>query len=439
MLNGLNGLAVSSSNPAPNAKLTGFEGIGVSSSNPAPNATLLGFKGLGINDEIAWTVIVQTPGGTRVTNAILDVSNLVNSDSYQLTGFDGVNGTYRVSVFTDWIVNGNGQTVSDGLLDTVIDVSAVGYESSSATITTPDGFGGTLIITLGIKAKMLTKTIVSFPPVIETPVGRDYCICDFGFCEYEEKALVDIANADTFRNDTSSFLVTSFPSQTVAFELYKDGVKVANLNDDSYGTYYPSFTANELLAGYVADWRSIVLAFGFGRYRVAYTLDGDDAVYSRYFRTLPYDAIGTADQTIRMEVVQDGNIINGIDYTGLVEGGWVQQYRIEGELSEVAPETVNEVFLTSSYNNQQQQTFIREKYSLQLKFVPDIVWRAVKEGLTGNEIRISDYNYANPKIFRNVSVMPEGVGALDKYPNNLNYTVQIDFMRRPDDFRKQNF
>lgn len=419
----------------------GFVNLTIGQDDRNPSRINFGFSNLTFNDEFAYTIIVENALGDRLSAANIAVSNLVNDDSYNVTG--NVNGAYLVSTFIDWQVDSNGFLVPNGILDTVLDITALGYNSEQRTIVNADGFGGTIIVVLGVSAKMCSRDDFSLAPILKPPSLREVCICDFGGCEYKENVLVDLLDDDHFKNDQSSFLIQRFPAQAVDVFLYKGEAEIAQITDDTYGAYYPSFIANDLLTGVVLDWRTVVAAFGHGTYTLRYSLDGGNLEMSRMFQTANYSPI-TADQTVRMTVFQDGNTINGIDYTDLLSGGWRQDFRIPGQLKEVAPTYENDVYLLGGGQDQRyrqesiQKTTVRN-YELETYLIPDIVYDLILEGIKSNTILLSDYKVATPTVFRDLSVTVESFSELNASPNSFDYTAKLAFNNKALNDRQVRF
>ena len=116
-------------------------------------------------------------------------------------------------------------------------------------------------------------------PEAPDPQTNDTCICDFIKCEYVEKIFVSPDFPDDYwKNDKNEFLFKRFVSaDTVLIELQLDGVKVADLNDNTYGTFFNGFSSGsdeqQLYVGYLVDWLSVYNSFGVGRYKVVANLN----------------------------------------------------------------------------------------------------------------------------------------------------------------------
>ena len=140
--------------------------------------------------------------------------------------------------------------------------------------------------------KILGESLPIIPPT-EIP---DFCICNYITCQYREKIFADVATDDYWKNDKSEFLFKRLvAADTVAIELYKDGVKVDDLNTNTYGTFFNGFPSGsseqQLYVGYLVDWKLVQTAFGFGEYVVKAQLNilGNAAEFeSRTFNLCQY-------------------------------------------------------------------------------------------------------------------------------------------------------
>jgi hypothetical protein len=96
-------------------------------------------------------------------------------------------------------------------------------------------------------------------------------------CCYELPVLAEVVFTKDFNNDKSSviwFYDNAFSDSLLELEQYTNGSwsKVADLNDNTYGTYYAFgfFTNNqgENAVGYQIDWKLVLSGLGAGKYRV---------------------------------------------------------------------------------------------------------------------------------------------------------------------------
>ena len=178
-----------------------------------------------------------------------------------------------------------------------------------------------------------TRTKAVSLPSIPTEETNDVSLCSLGF-DYEEKVFA-LPGGAWYKNDKSSFLFQKLiTSDTITFSIYKDGALVASITDQTYGEWYDFGTlGNSLYTGFVVYWENVHSAFGAGIYKIKAEkniLGVTSTFTSRQFRLLRYTDL-LADNTIRLESYQTGNIISSqFDYNDLLPNGWYQSYRVNG-------------------------------------------------------------------------------------------------------------
>lgn len=237
---------------------------------------------------------------------------------------------------------------------------------------------------------------------------NDFCYCAVE-CDYVEYAFAEIGGED-YKNDRASFLFQKLaPGDYVDFELYKEGVKVADLNDNSLGVYYNGFTVKPLYVGYVLEWEKVLQFFGTGMYQIRVNrtiLSNSDVIESVLYKLVPYsDEI--ADKSVKIVGKQTGNIKNNpLDFTGLLDGGWAFYVRVFGELKEVNPTYEQDNYLDSQENRLQIQDKIVNNYELRLKQIPSSVANLFLRGAISlaNSIEVTDYNLFNTQIYRDLQL-----------------------------------
>jgi len=271
---------------------------------------------------------------------------------------------------------------------------------------------------------------------------NDICYCDYG-CEYSANVFAKIDGQD-YQNDKSQFLFRRFiPADTVEIELYKDEVKIDDLNDTDLGTFYNGFIDGnddqQLYVGYLLEWEKVFALYGGGNYRVKAQLNiiGEDSTYESELFILQGYSDEAADGTVRVEAVQNGNIMSSqFDFTDL---NWYQQVRVRGRFYEDAEEFEKIVYKTQNYRQEQIQDKIIENWTLQADMIP----RSVSEFLTKNAVLsntfvVNDYNILSEKILRGVEVYPESIEK-GRLIDNRNANYVIKFTSRNDNIIKRNF
>ena len=366
-----------------------------------------------------------------------DSNPLPSANILPLTDFDGlyaspINGTI-------------GTTGADGLGYVKINrgeavISAAGYRTQTLTYdfsTLPLGTCITvqLVPVRSMASRAFTFGLPSTPSVNENDI--DYCAFE---CEYIEKAFYSDSN-DFWKKDKSSFLYQKTrQSDTINLELWRDGAKIDDITNNTYGEYFPSLS--EFAVGFIADWTSIVNALGNGLYQIVAQkniLGVDSEEKSRTFRTMPYSDL-SADKTVVLEWTQTGNIIRGFDYGQFQDGGWNQRIRFSGEFFRETPESEIDEYLDSNYNRLQIQDKVVNRYSLQTKLIPNSIYLSLsQDAVLANEIKVTDFNILNNEIYRRLPLRFAGFEDLSRFAFNRNYTLKLNFNDQFDDVRKRNF
>jgi hypothetical protein len=279
-------------------------------------------------------------------------------------------------------------------------------------------------------------------PNISSKKSNDVCYCEFE-CYYRGSVFAE-PGGEGYKNDKSQFLFRRFvPSDTVAIELWKNGEKIADLNDNTYGTFFngfPSGTAEQqLYVGFLLEWEEVFNAFGGGEYQIKAELSiiGVTSTFeSEFYRLMGYSD-KAADGTVRIETIQNGNIMSSIfDFTGLQ---WCQSVRVRGRFYEDGEDFEKIVYQTQEYRQEQVQDKIIENWTLEADLLP----RSVSEFLTknavlSNEFTVTDYNILNEQILREIDVYPESIEK-NRIQDNRNSNYVIKFTSKDDNIIKRNF
>lgn len=282
-------------------------------------------------------------------------------------------------------------------------------------------------------------------PETPDPQNNDVCICDFIQCEYVENIFVSPSSPnDYWKNDKNEFLFKRFvAADTVTMELRLEGVKVADLNDNTYGTFFNGFGAGtseqQLYVGYLVDWLSVYNAFGIGSYKVVANLNiiGVSTVFeSREFNMVIYSDVA-ADGTVRIESYQNGNIFgNEFDFTGL---DWYQSLRVPGSFGNPSPIFETTEYITSQHKRRQNKAKMSREWTLNTKLISwEVVDKLVYNKLLGNEIKITDYQIKAESLWRRVDVFMQEIEK-PEIKNNPKRRYNIKFVDVKDIYTKRNF
>ncbi len=215
-------------------------------------------------------------------------------------------------------------------------------------------------------------------------------------CCYDNLTLA--GGSEPFQNDISSVLFKAFvQNDTIEFFLDKDGSgEVAQLNDNTLGTLFPigTFTTQPLLVGFKLEWAKVLIAHGEGNYTIRTEralITGTDTVVSINYHLKTFSAL-LADDTIWIEWIQDGEIIDGLDYTGIE---WFQAIRLPGFFGNKQTESEEELFKDGNYTTFQIKTELIFNYSLEVGLIPSCVGDFLPNLIQANIIQITDYNQKN--------------------------------------------
>lgn len=287
--------------------------------------------------------------------------------------------------------------------------------------------------------KLLGPSLPEIPP---TEIN-DICICDFITCEYVENVFAH-PSGDWWKNDMNEFLFKRFvTTDTVSIELYLNEVKVADLNDNTLGTFFNGFASGsaeqQLYVGFLLDWELVLAAHGVGSYQVKAQLSiiGNASEYeSRNFKLTIYSD-EAANATVRIESTQNGNIIGGeFDFTDL---NWYQSLRLPGTFGNPTPTIEIDNYIDSDHNTKQIGAKNSREWFLKTKQINyEVATKLLYNKLLANQILITDYLIKAESIFRRVNVLtseiekPELVGTVDKIYN-------VTFTDVKDKYKKRNF
>ena len=301
--------------------------------------------------------------------------------------------------------------------------------------TTPFAFNS------GNAIKFLGKSL----PEIITPEINNVCICDFIQCQYIEKVFASQSpNNEWWKNDKNEFLFRRLiVTDTVAIELWKNGIKVADLNSNTYGTFFNGFASGnseqQIYVGYLLEWELVQAAFGNGSYQVKAQLNiiGNATTYeSRSFALITYSDIA-ANKSVRIESTQNGNIIGSdFDFTNL---SWYQSLRVPGVFGNPSPVLETDNYVNSNHEQRQITSKNSREWSLQTGLINyEVGTKILYNKMLANEILITDYLIKNESIFRRIDVM---VSEIEKpeIKNIPDRVYNIKFTDRKDKYKKRNF
>jgi hypothetical protein len=280
-------------------------------------------------------------------------------------------------------------------------------------------------------------------PNIPDPQTNDICICDYISCAYVEKTFASPGN-EWWKNDMNEFLFKRFiAADTVLIELYKNGIKIEDLNTNAFGTFFNGFPSGsaeqQLYVGFLLEWELVYATYGVGTYQVKAQLNiiGNASTYeSREFNLCLYSDVA-ANGTVRIESTQNGNIEGGqFDFTGL---NWYQSLRIPGIFGNPTPVYTSGRYTTSTRKIVQNKDKMGNQWFLNTKLLSwDVIQVLIYNKMLANEILMTDYNIKSETVFRRIGVFPE---EFDKPTviGNPKKRYNITFVDNYDILIKRNF
>jgi hypothetical protein len=289
---------------------------------------------------------------------------------------------------------------------------------------------------------MATKIQQPSLPLIIPGAENDFCYCHYE-CAYTEKVFGSVSSNDYWKNDKNTFIYRRLiAADTVTIKLLKDNVEIATITDNTYGEFingYPSGTPEQqLYVVFTVFWQNVLIAFGGGSYKIEAELNilgSSTTETSREFKLYAYSDLN-ADGTVRIETVQNGNIMSSeFDFTDLE---LYQSYRIPGKFTEVTPGIEDDSYLDSNYKKTQIQTKLIPKWLLRTKRIPRAISLLLtRDSILANEFLITDYNIINEDIFRRVNLYVEGIEKPD-IGKTTRPIYEVTFIDKVDDKLKRN-
>lgn len=280
-------------------------------------------------------------------------------------------------------------------------------------------------------------------PEITIPEENDICVCDFLQCEYVEKTFAH-SSGDWYKNDMNEFLFRRFvAADTVSIELYKEDVKVADLNNNALGTFFNGFASGsaeqQMYVGYLLEWELVLAAHGVGEYQVKAQLNiiGNASTYeSRKFNLVIYSDLA-ANGSVRIESTQNGNIIGSdFDFTDL---NWYQSLRLPGNFGNPTPTLETDNYINSNHEQRQIKAKNSREWVLNTKKIDyEVATKLLYNKLLANEVLMTDYTIKAESIFRRINVFPSEIEKIDLV-NSPEKMYKVKFTDKKDIFKKRNF
>lgn len=293
----------------------------------------------------------------------------------------------------------------------------------------------------GMSSQIQTKTLVEAG---DTPVTL------FKECIGSITVFGDLNNIsdDTIKTDFSSFFAIQITNTIVKFELLDGKCNViAELNDSTYGKYFPVGFApgsdffQQLYIGFRVQWRKVLDLLGPGLYQIKVTTRTNllpiiilDETKSCLFNLCQYTD-ERADETARIETTQNGKIIGqGFDFTGI---NWRQQIRIPGFFGNKQRRLEQDDYLDKNRRVTQIQDTLVHEFTLEPTLWPECLREFIDGMLLANKILISDYNQLNTDNLKNINVKPVSIET-EYFAKSRKAADEIKFEERIQNRVKRN-
>jgi hypothetical protein len=280
-----------------------------------------------------------------------------------------------------------------------------------------------------------------------SPPSIDFCYCTFE-CEYNEKVFASPGNED-YKNDKSSLIYELVDSGgTIEIKLFKNGVHITTIVDNTLGTYTPvggftstSLTDHSLKSGFICEWELVYNTYGVGQYHFETVVTNftRDITNTTQKYNLAVFTVSRADKSTVLKSVQNGYIQGGLDYTGL---NWQYQFRIPGKLLYTSPDFEKTTYLNSAREEQQIQAQIIRNFELSCDFIPSILSDGIIDDyILGNELLITDFNIWNASKLTYIekSLVPTGIEETEYYDRSQNGNFIFSFQERKQNKLKRNY
>lgn len=289
----------------------------------------------------------------------------------------------------------------------------------------------------GLAVQVLGAQAVPVP----TPADvQDFCPCDF-VCDFFEYAFAGTGSDTLYKKDRSSFLFRKVSSSdTITLHLTKGGIRVAQIANNLYGTYYPTFAAQPRYVGFIADWTSIHTAFGRGLYKIEadLTILGNNfTLTSRGFKVMMFNE-KIAHETVKLEFYQTGNVLSSeFQFKDLVAGGWYTSYRLAGKFGGMTAQFNEDKYYNASNALIQNRETIVKNYRANVQRIPFGLVEQQTTDLLANTILASSYDLFSDVKYNRLPVALVNINDPTYHPNG-RATYEIEFKEQKENNIKRN-
>jgi len=228
----------------------------------------------------------------------------------------------------------------------------------------------------------------------------------------------DAGSSDDAKNDFSSII--SFEQQNTALQYFLldgQGNEIAELNDNTYGEYFPkgflsqangfSFAQSQYI-GVRVDWKKIFSLLGFGTYQLKLILTPIGVFKPRIAFSCLYNLCqyteDRADETVRLDVTRNGNILNeDLEFLGTE---WKQQFRFRGFFGHKQRKLTRDDYLNKDRRTMSIQKTLFHEYTLTPYNLNQCLRSELDKWLLAEKLEVSDYNIFNTDNLKRIDVIP---------------------------------
>ncbi len=289
---------------------------------------------------------------------------------------------------------------------------------------------------------MAVKILADVLPEATPENINTFCYCLFE-CEYVEKVFGDLVSSDFWKNDRNTLIFRRvIASDTVTIKLLKDNTVIATIVDNTFGIFTNGFVngtpEQQLYVAFTVEWEKVLTIHGGGIYKFETDLNilgVTTTVETHKYNLFPYSDQG-ANQTVRIEWIQNGNILRSqFDFTGL---NFSQSLRIRGRFTETTPQKEEDRYSNVDRKIKQITAKTSPQYLLKTHRINRSIYLSLtRDFVLANELLITDYNIINEDIFRRISVVNDSIEKPD-IGKTTRPILELTFSEKADDILKRN-
>ena len=231
-----------------------------------------------------------------------------------------------------------------------------------------------------------------------TPYDPSFCYCSY-ICKENVKLFG--GSSLSWQNDRTSYaFVKTISTDTGVISLWKNGVKLTDITDNSLGVYIASYTDKPKQYSFVADWDLIYTAHGVGEYEIRnnYTVLGVANEYLSGKYDLELFSDESAHGYVKLEWMQEGEIENNVFSfcTPLYHS-----IKIKGDVTIGTPETIKDSYQNSNRDSKMFRTEQKNNYIVKTKLIDKKLLSLLNENtFLSEKITVTDFNLFGTKFIQ---------------------------------------